>query len=93
MAVTVIADDLTGACDAGAMFAGRAPVPVLTVTVAIETDAPAVAIDTESRALTAGEALHSPDRPDPAHFLDLGDCRKAHHLPRLLAEHVAGLSR
>src|SRR5574341_13776 len=28
MAVTIIADDLTGACDAGALFAGRGPVGV-----------------------------------------------------------------
>src|SRR5206468_4151340 len=28
MALTIMADDLTGACDAGTLFAGRAPVPV-----------------------------------------------------------------
>jgi hypothetical protein len=33
--------------------------------------------------------LRSPDRLDLVHFLSFGDGRKAHHLPRLLPEHVA----
>jgi uncharacterized protein YgbK (DUF1537 family) len=56
MPVTVIADDLTGACDAGALFAGRAPVPVFVGTLAPAADWPAAAVDTESRGLEAGEA-------------------------------------
>jgi D-threonate/D-erythronate kinase len=56
MSVTVIADDLTGACDAGALFAGRAPVPVFVGDLAPSADWPAAAVDTESRGLGAAEA-------------------------------------
>lgn len=56
MPVTVIADDLTGACDAGALFAGRAPVPVFVGALAPSADWPAAAVDTESRGLEATEA-------------------------------------
>ncbi len=56
MAVTVIADDLTGACDAGALFAGREAVPVFLGTIATDLDRPAVAVDLESRALGPAEA-------------------------------------
>ena len=56
MPVTVIADDLTGACDAGALFAGRAPVPVFVGALASSAAWPAAAVDTESRGLTAAEA-------------------------------------
>lgn len=56
MAVTVIADDLTGACDAGALFAGRQPVPVFLRTIATDQGWPAAAVDTESRALGPAEA-------------------------------------
>src|SRR5882672_7127943 len=56
MPVTVIADDLTGACDAGALFAGRAPVPVFVGAVAPSADWPAAAVDTESRGLERAEA-------------------------------------
>src|SRR6516162_1426533 len=40
-------------------------------------------------ARTAGEASRSPDRVDRVHLVGFGDRRKAHNLPRLLAEHVA----
>jgi D-threonate/D-erythronate kinase len=56
MAVTLIADDLTGACDAGALFAGRAAVPVFLGTIATNLDWSAAAVDTESRALGPAEA-------------------------------------
>jgi len=56
MPVTVIADDLTGACDAGALFAGLAPVPVLVGTLGAAAEWPAVAVDTESRGLERAEA-------------------------------------
>ncbi len=56
MPVTVIADDLTGACDAGALFAGRSPVPVFVGGLAPSADWPAAAVDTESRGLEAAEA-------------------------------------
>ncbi len=36
-----------------------------------------------------GEALRSPDRCYLVHLVGFGDCREAHHLPRLLLEHVA----
>lgn len=55
MALTIVADDLTGACDAETLFARRAPVPVT-----IWPDPPAAAevavVDTESRHLAADEA-------------------------------------
>jgi uncharacterized protein YgbK (DUF1537 family) len=55
MTVTIVADDLTGACDAGSLFAGKSPVPV-----AVWPDPPAAAavsvVDTESRDLGAPEA-------------------------------------
>ena len=62
MGVTIIADDLTGACDTGALFAGRGPVGVF---VAPEVPGPgleAAAVDTESRALPAAEAAASMGR-------------------------------
>jgi len=55
MTVTIVADDLTGACDAGTLFAGKSPVPV-----AVWPDpavaAPVSVVDTESRDLEAAEA-------------------------------------
>ncbi|PYM36112.1 MAG: hypothetical protein DME15_04835 [Candidatus Rokuibacteriota bacterium] len=55
MTVTIVADDLTGACDAGTLFAGKSPVPV-----AVWPDPPVAApvsvVDTESRDLAAAEA-------------------------------------
>jgi uncharacterized protein YgbK (DUF1537 family) len=56
MAVTLIADDLTGACDAGALFAGRGPVGVVTASLDHDDAAEALAVDTESRARDAPEA-------------------------------------
>lgn len=55
MTLTILADDLTGACDTGALFARRAPVPA---TVHPQPRAPGdvAVIDTESRALPADEA-------------------------------------
>src|SRR2546430_2517996 len=55
MTVTIVADDLAGACDAGTLFAGKSPVPV-----AVWPDpavaAPVSVVDTESRDLEAAEA-------------------------------------
>src|SRR5262245_37920265 len=55
MSLTIVADDLTGACDTGGLFAGEGPVPL-----AIWPDAPPVAtvrvVDTESRALPEAAA-------------------------------------
>jgi len=53
--LTIVADDLTGACDTGALFAGSGAVPV-TVWPAPAPSARVRAIDTESRSLEAGEA-------------------------------------
>jgi uncharacterized protein YgbK (DUF1537 family) len=53
--LTIVADDLTGACDTGALFAGRAPVPV-TVWPRRAVEAAVRVVDTESRALPADEA-------------------------------------
>src|SRR2546426_12821882 len=55
MALTIVADDLTGACDAGTLFAGKAPVPVT-----VWPDPPVAAeiavVDTESRHLDRAAA-------------------------------------
>lgn len=56
MAVTIIADDLTGACDAGALFAGRGPVGVFVAPDLPDARWPAAAVDTESRALLPAAA-------------------------------------
>jgi uncharacterized protein YgbK (DUF1537 family) len=53
--LTIVADDLTGACDTGALFAGRAPVPV-TVWPRRAVDAPVRVVDTESRSAPPAEA-------------------------------------
>ena len=48
--LTIVADDLTGACDAGALFAGRAPVPVTVWPRRAVADAAVRVVDTETRA-------------------------------------------
>jgi uncharacterized protein YgbK (DUF1537 family) len=53
--LTIVADDLTGACDTGALFAARGPVPV-TVWPDPPMRAPVSVVDTESRALEPAEA-------------------------------------
>ena len=55
MTLMVLADDLTGACDAGTLFAGGSPVPV-TVWPDPAADAPVAVADTESRDLAREEA-------------------------------------
>ena len=54
MALTIVADDLAGACDAGTLFARNAPVPV-TVWPDVS-DAEVAVVDTESRHLALDEA-------------------------------------
>jgi uncharacterized protein YgbK (DUF1537 family) len=54
--LTIIADDLTGACDTGCLFAGRGPVGVEAPPALAARDRAVVAVDTESRALAAGAA-------------------------------------
>jgi uncharacterized protein YgbK (DUF1537 family) len=56
MLMTLIADDLTGACDAGALFAGRAPVPVVVDAERVDPAWRVAAVDTESRGLSQAEA-------------------------------------
>ncbi len=56
MAVTIIADDLSGACDAGALFAGRGPVGVFVAPRLPDARRPAAAVDTESRTLAPPDA-------------------------------------
>jgi uncharacterized protein YgbK (DUF1537 family) len=53
--LTIVADDLTGACDAGTLFAGRSPVPV-TVWPRRAVEAMVRVVDTESRPLPPAEA-------------------------------------
>jgi uncharacterized protein YgbK (DUF1537 family) len=54
-ALTILADDFTGACDTGALFAGKHPVPV-TVWPRAPVPAAARAVDTETRALDGAAA-------------------------------------
>ena len=57
--VTIIADDLTGACDTGCLFAGPGPVGVLAPALTAAASGvitPVITIDTESRALPPREA-------------------------------------
>ena len=49
--VSIIADDLTGACDTGCLFAGSGPVGVVAAPALPSSDRSVVAVDTESRAL------------------------------------------
>jgi D-threonate/D-erythronate kinase len=56
MAVTIIADDLTGACDTGALFAGQGPVGVFVAPALPGPEVGAAALDIETRALSAPEA-------------------------------------
>jgi uncharacterized protein YgbK (DUF1537 family) len=56
MGVTIIADDLTGACDTGALFAGHGPVGVFVAPELPGPDVDAAALDIETRALSAPEA-------------------------------------
>jgi D-threonate/D-erythronate kinase len=53
--LTILADDLTGACDTGTLFAGRGAVPV-TVWPAPALAAAVAVVDTETRALPAADA-------------------------------------
>jgi D-threonate/D-erythronate kinase len=53
--LTVVADDLTGACDTGTVFAGLGAVPV-TVWPSLPPSAPTRVVDTETRTRSAREA-------------------------------------
>ena len=55
MTLTILADDLTGACDTGALFAAAGPVPV-TIWPSPAPDGPVRVIDTETRSLDADTA-------------------------------------
>jgi uncharacterized protein YgbK (DUF1537 family) len=55
MTTTIVADDLTGACDAGTLFAGKAPVAV-TIWPRTTSDADVRVVDTESRRLAPVDA-------------------------------------
>lgn len=56
MPLTVLADDLTGACDAGTLFAGKAPVPLTVWPSTYAPDAEVRVIDLETRGAAAAEA-------------------------------------
>ncbi len=55
MSLTIVADDLTGACDTGSLFAGDVPVP-LAVWPAAPSQARVRVLDTESRAIGPDDA-------------------------------------
>jgi len=59
MAVTIIADDLTGACDTGALYAGRGPVGVFVAPELPGPDWQAAVVDTETRTLPATQAART----------------------------------
>jgi uncharacterized protein YgbK (DUF1537 family) len=54
--VTIIADDLTGACDTGCLFAGHGPVGVVAEPALATSDRAAITVDTESRPLPPEQA-------------------------------------
>jgi D-threonate/D-erythronate kinase len=54
--LTIVADDLTGACDAGALFTARASVPVTVWPRRAIADAAVRVVDTETRRATAEDA-------------------------------------
>src|SRR5262249_59614838 len=54
--LTIVADDLTGACDTGALFGARGPVPVSIWPRRAAADAVVRVVDTESRTLSAADA-------------------------------------
>src|SRR5215813_14063737 len=56
MDVTIVADDLTGACDTGALFAGRGPVSIVVAPNLPDVDLEVVTLDTETRALSDDDA-------------------------------------
>src|SRR5216117_1385173 len=59
MGVTIIADDLTGACDTGGLFAGQGPVGVFVAPELPGPEVDASALDIETRALSAAEAAQA----------------------------------
>ena len=56
MQAMLIADDLTGACDAGAQFAGRGPVPVFVAPASPGPEWNIAVVDTESRSVAPDDA-------------------------------------
>lgn len=58
MPLTILADDLTGACDAGALFAGRGRVGLFLEPATAGADWDVAAVDTESRPLPPAEAAY-----------------------------------
>src|SRR5215471_13829091 len=56
MQAMLIADDLTGACDAGAQFAGRGPVPVFVAPSSPGSEWNIAVVDTETRSLPPDDA-------------------------------------
>jgi uncharacterized protein YgbK (DUF1537 family) len=72
MPLTILADDLTGACDTGSLFAGKRPIPVGNWP-GVPPEQPVRVIDTETRRLPAGlarERVRAAARAAPArrHF-------------------------
>jgi uncharacterized protein YgbK (DUF1537 family) len=60
--VTIVADDLTGACDTGCLFAGAGPVGVIAEPDLSSSDRAVITVDTESRVLlpdAAGAAVRA----------------------------------
>ena len=56
MSLTIVADDLTGACDTGSLFAADGPVP-LAIWPAVPTPCAVRVVDTESRAAAEADAV------------------------------------
>src|SRR5581483_3681510 len=65
LSVTILADDLTGACDTGCLFAGNGPVGVAVDALLAAGDRPVLAVDTGTRTLppeAAAAAIHAAAR-------------------------------
>ena len=56
MSLTIVADDLTGACDTGCLFTAKGPVP-LSIWPAAPPRADVRVVDTESRAADEDDAV------------------------------------
>lgn len=56
MSLTIVADDLTGACDAGCLFAGKGRVGVFVAPTVPDPTWEVAVVDTETRALTGDDA-------------------------------------
>ncbi len=89
MPLTVVADDLTGACDSGALFAGPAPVAVYADLGAVDQARDVLALDTGTRALGRPAAVAEVRRAARALAARLAAGRVFKKIDSTLRGHVA----